>query len=88
MICKVPSTSLNISSQGYINLCCEAAIYHIKHIDEIDDLEDFFNSSVMDYYNKNKKNACATCLKKFNNGIETFKTRIEKYLVFPSILPV
>jgi len=84
MICKVPSVSLNISSQGYINLCCEAPVYHIKHIDEVDDLEDFFNSSVMDYYNKNKKNACVQCLKKTNNGIETFKTRIEKYFVFPN----
>jgi MoaA/NifB/PqqE/SkfB family radical SAM enzyme len=83
MICKVPSVSLNISSQGYINLCCEAPFYHIKHIDEIDDLESFFNSSVMDYYNKNKKDSCVKCLEKIDAGTETFKTRIEKYFVFP-----
>lgn len=83
MICKVPSVSLNISSQGYINLCCEAPFYHIKHIDEIDDLESFFNSSVMDYYNKNKEDSCVKCLEKIDAGTETFKTRIEKYFVFP-----
>lgn len=83
MICKVPSVSLNISSQGYINLCCEAPFYHIKHIDEIDDLESFFNFSVMDYYNKNKEDSCVKCLEKIDAGTETFKTRIEKYFVFP-----
>ena len=48
--CKVPSVSLNISPQGDLTLCCHAHPHTTGHISKVNSLEDFFNSSVMDYY--------------------------------------
>jgi len=92
LTCKAPLVTLNISPQGYINLCCEYRKLKISHIDEIDNLEDFFNSSVMDYYRKeisekgNTKNleSCKVCYKNTMMGMETFRTRLEKYHTFPN----
>jgi len=92
LTCKAPSVSLTISPQGSIILCCEYRDLELAHIDKVDDLEEFFNSSVMDYYRKeisekgNTKNldACKGCYKNTMAGMETLRTRLEKYFTFPN----
>lgn len=88
--CKVPSVSLNISPQGDLSLCCFAHPHTIGHISKVNSLEDFFNSSVMDYYrdelaNGNIKtlNPCNKCYKWNKEGFTTFRNRIEDYFTFP-----
>ena len=88
--CKVPSVSLNISPQGDLTLCCHAHPHTTGHISKVNSLEDFFNSSVMDYYrdelaNGNIKtlNPCNICYKRNKEGLTTLRNRIEDYFTFP-----
>ena len=89
--CKVPSVSLNISPQGYLTLCCSAGSHTLEHISKVDSIEEFFNSSVMDYYrdelekgNIETLNPCNKCYKMNQDGFSTFRTRIEEdYFKFP-----
>ena len=88
--CRVPSVSLNISPQGDLTLCCIAGLHTIGHISKVNSLEDFFNSSVMDYYrdelakgNIETLNPCNKCYKWNKEGFTTFRNRIEDYFTFP-----